>query len=121
MYVYNKVFETYSFRSSQLAFNCVMTISNYMNEEIVLNRLIWGLSSSPRQSVILELVAHLHLEYIATGEHGDLSERLGFFRATVSENMMPREVISQFNTGWVYGLAPVVFVRYLLEPMLHSR
>lgn len=57
-----------------------MTISNYMNEEIGLNRLIWGLSSSPRQSTILVLVAHLHMEYIATGEDWDLSERLGFFK-----------------------------------------
>ena len=67
-----------------------------MNVEIWLNRLI-----SLRQSIILELVAHLHLEYISRGEQG-VFWGLGFFRPTVLGNMMPEEAISQFNVGQNY-------------------
>lgn len=67
-----------------------------MNVEIWLTRLI-----SPRQSIILELVAHFHLEYIATGEQG-VFWGLGFFRPTVLGNMMPEEEVSQFNVGQNY-------------------
>lgn len=53
-----------------------------------------------------------------------LQERIGIFlkgwvfsRATVLAYTMPREVISQFNVGPVYVLAPVVLVR--LEPIVN--
>lgn len=111
------------FRSNQLAFNCFddsFQFSNYRNEETWPSRPIWGLSSSPWQSIIPELTAHLHLGCFSTGNPGNLSE------AWVSWGHCFRkysawQTIFQLNMGLIYNLSSVVLFRYLLFPRLRSK